>query len=103
MFEVSFGKLFAKHYANFPAKDQDKIDAFIEHYQEHGAPKGEIVLVIEPPRPVQHSDDDLRVMLTAALEDMGTKAAAAIVAEQTGVSKKDLYAMALELKRDGER
>ena len=81
----------------------DVPEALIEHYQEHGAPKGEIVLVIEPPRPVQHSDDDLRVMLTAALEDMGTKAAAAIVAEQTGVSKKDLYAMALELKRDGER
>jgi len=36
MFEVSFGKLFAKHYANFPAKDQDKIDEFIEHYQDHG-------------------------------------------------------------------
>lgn len=36
MFEVSFGKLFAKHYANFPSQDQDKIDAFIEHYQEYG-------------------------------------------------------------------
>lgn len=73
----------------------------ISHYEEHGAPKGEIVLVISPPEETELSEDDLRAALREALETMGTKDAAAHVSAQTGTAKKVLYAMALEIAKDG--
>lgn len=36
MFEISLGSIFLKHYPNFPEADKNKIDSFIEHYQEFG-------------------------------------------------------------------
>ena len=68
------------------------------HYEQHGAPKGEIVLVIEPPADVVYSDEDVDALLLEALKDQGTKKAAAAVSEKTGLAKSDLYERALALK-----
>jgi len=68
------------------------------HYEQHGAPKGEIVLVIEPPADVVYSDEDVDTLLREALKDQGTKKAAAAVSEKTGLAKSDLYERALALK-----
>ena len=68
------------------------------HYEQHGAPKGEIVLVIEPPADVVYSDEDVDALLREALKDQGTKKAAAAVSEKTGLAKSDLYERALALK-----
>ena len=76
----------------------DTPDALVGHYEEHGAPKGEIVLVIAPPQERSYSDADVDALLHDALKDMGTKQAAAAVAEQTGLAKSDLYQRALALK-----
>lgn len=68
------------------------------HYEQHGAPKGEIVLVIEPPADVVYSDEDVDALLREALKDQGTKKATAAVSEKTGLAKSDLYERALALK-----
>ncbi len=68
------------------------------HYEANGAPKGEIVLVIEPPADVVYSDEDVDALLREALKDQGTKKAAAAVSEKTGLAKSDLYERALALK-----
>ncbi|MBX2834833.1 MAG: 16S rRNA (cytidine(1402)-2'-O)-methyltransferase [Micavibrio sp.] len=72
----------------------------LEHYKNAGSPKGEIVLVIAPPVEADFSDEHVTTLLKKALKSEGTKAAAAIVAEQTGRPKKVLYALALELRDD---
>ena len=74
-------------------------DDLLAHYEEEGAPKGEIVLVIAPPVAEHFSDDDVRDMLEEALEGMSKKDAAAMVAEKTGLKKKALYDMAIEVSK----
>jgi len=72
-------------------------EALVEYYNEHGRPKGEIVLVIEAPGSVAYSQEELEGLLEKALEAMSTKDAAGYVAAQTGRPKKELYALALEI------
>ncbi len=67
------------------------------YYEEHGAPKGEIVVVIAPPSRTVVSDEEVEAMLVKALETMRTKEAASFVAERTGRKKKAIYDMALTL------
>ncbi len=68
------------------------------YYDRNGQPKGEIVIVVAPPLEKQADAADVDALLKKALETMRVKDAAAVVAEQTGVSKKELYQRALELK-----
>ena len=75
----------------------DMSDALIAHYEEKGAPKGEIVLVIEPAAARIYSDEEIEKMLEDSLQSMGTKKAAEAVAEKTGRAKKDLYDLALKV------
>lgn len=70
----------------------------IAHYEEQGAPKGEIVVVIGAGSQ-EISEAEIDELLKEALSDMGTKDAAGFVAEQTGLSKKDLYARALKVSK----
>lgn len=72
-----------------------------DYYDEHGAPKGEIVLVISPPEDVVYSQSDLEMLLKEALQSMSTKDAAAFVAAQTGQPKKGLYDLALAISKAG--
>jgi len=69
------------------------------YYEQEGAPKGEIVLVIEPPVHVEVSEADIEVMLKEALVEHGTKQAAALVAQQSGLPKKKLYDLALKISK----
>lgn len=68
----------------------------LEFYQQEGKPKGEIVLVVGSSEE-ELSDQDVEALMREVLEDMSTKDAAAHVAEQTGLSKKELYNLALEI------
>ncbi|MCB1651782.1 MAG: 16S rRNA (cytidine(1402)-2'-O)-methyltransferase [Alphaproteobacteria bacterium] len=76
------------------------ISALIEYYEMHGAPKGEIVLVIAPPEARDFSPQALEALLKTALGTMGTKDAAAHVAAQTGQSRKALYDLALKMAKN---
>lgn len=72
----------------------------LSYYNQHGAPKGEVVMVIEPPVQAEISDEAIENLLKDALEHMRTKDACAFVAEKTGRKKSALYDMALRMERD---
>ena len=68
-----------------------------ERYAE-AAPKGEIVIVVGPPREQEGpSEADLDSALVEALGELSPSRAAAQVAERLGVPRKRAYARALEL------
>ena len=64
------------------------------------APKGEIVIVVGPPREeAKASDDQLDAALDEALSRLSPSRAAAEVADKLGVPRKRAYARALERSR----
>jgi 16S rRNA (cytidine1402-2'-O)-methyltransferase len=68
------------------------------HYEEAGAPKGEIVVVVSPPgeeAPLDHADLDAKIK--AALKKLSLKDASAAIAAETGLPRKEIYARALAL------
>ncbi len=71
------------------------------YYEEYGAPKGEMVVVVAPPDDVVFDDAVVAEMMRGALKVMKTKDAAGFVAEKTGLKKNDLYDLALKLGREG--
>ena len=75
----------------------DTAEALIKYYEEFGAPKGEIVLLMAP-QDTQLEAADIDALLMEALKDNRVKEAAKIVAEQTGRPKSELYERALQLK-----
>ncbi len=75
-----------------------RLSALIAHYEQAGAPKGEIVIVVGPPEEERASEQDVDALLRQALERMSVKDAAATVAAATGAPKRTVYARALELQ-----
>jgi 16S rRNA (cytidine1402-2'-O)-methyltransferase len=77
---------------------RDPLSALIAHYEQAGAPKGEIVIVVGPPQEERASAEDVDTLLRQALERMSVKDAAAMVAAATGSPKRAVYARALVLQ-----
>ena len=71
----------------------------IQFYEQEGAPKGEIVLVVGPGETDVLSEKDIKAQLVDALKTMSTKEAAAHVASVTGLSRKTLYELALKVSK----
>ena len=72
-------------------------------FAQEGPPKGEIVVLVgEAPRgaPGPQADAALDVRLRAALDRHSIKDAAALVAAETGLPKREVYARALALAKD---
>ncbi|WP_341991319.1 16S rRNA (cytidine(1402)-2'-O)-methyltransferase [Azorhizobium sp. AG788] len=67
------------------------------HYEQAGAPRGEIVLVIGPPLEAPAADDDVDAALARVLGDHSLKDAVAAVTAATGRPKREVYARALAL------
>ena len=68
------------------------------HYEEAGAPKGEIVVVVSPPgeeAPLDGADVDKKIK--AALKKLSLKDASVAIAAETGLPRKEIYARALAL------
>jgi 16S rRNA (cytidine1402-2'-O)-methyltransferase len=68
------------------------------HYQTAGAPKGEVTLLVAAPMTAAPDNARIDAALRSALVFMPVKAAADLIAGLTGVSRKQIYARALELK-----
>lgn len=66
-------------------------------YESH-PPRGEIVLVIGPPAKVQEDAENVEALLVEALSRLKPSHAAAEVAKATGLDRKDLYALAMEMR-----
>lgn len=81
---------------------RDTLQNLAAFYKDSGAPKGEIVVVIGPAADKSYDEGELKSLMTDALQTMGAKEASASVSAQTGVSKKMLYELALELKNNEE-
>lgn len=69
------------------------------HYAQAGAPRGEVVVVVGPPRETEADADELDTRLRAALEGRSLRDAAAEVAAATGLSRRKVYARAIALAR----
>lgn len=74
------------------------LDRLAALYAEEGPPKGEVVIVVGPPGAEVVTEDDLDTALARAMADNSLKDAAAIVAEATGLPRKQVYARALALR-----
>ena len=73
------------------------LGALAERYCD-AAPKGEIVIVVEPPQqPVAASDEELDQALRDAMASLTPSRAAAEIAARLGIPRKRAYARALEL------
>ncbi|WP_322099424.1 16S rRNA (cytidine(1402)-2'-O)-methyltransferase [Haematospirillum jordaniae] len=72
-------------------------------YEQEGAPRGEVVVVVGPPSDTGHavSTDDIDALLRQSLQTLSIRDAVSLVAGQTGVKKRDVYARALELTTPG--
>ncbi|NKL01952.1 16S rRNA (cytidine(1402)-2'-O)-methyltransferase [Rhizobium leguminosarum bv. viciae] len=68
------------------------------HYQQVENVKGEIVLVIGPPEPVETDEADVDAMLADLSKSMPTAGAATEAARLTGLPRKVLYQRLLEMK-----
>jgi len=66
-------------------------------YESNGDPKGEVVIVVAPPLAGTSSLADREAQLKLLLTSHSVKEAAAILAEQTGQPRKEMYALALKL------
>ncbi len=68
------------------------------HYRDAGAPRGEVVVVVGPPEPVEPDSVDIDTGLRSALRELGVRDAAAKIAAETGLGRSALYRRALALR-----
>jgi 16S rRNA (cytidine1402-2'-O)-methyltransferase len=76
------------------------LDALARAYAAGAETRGEIALVIAPPREVPASTTDVDALLRAALQRLSLKDAVAEVAAATGQARRAVYSRALELAKD---
>jgi 16S rRNA (cytidine1402-2'-O)-methyltransferase len=75
-----------------------RLDQLAKDYQAREPVKGEVTIVVAPPAPAaMPSEAEIDERLEEALEEGSVRTAAAKVAEATGLSRRTLYARALEL------
>lgn len=74
---------------------QGSLQELTEHYAAN-EPKGEVVILVSPPAETA-SAEDIEANLALLLKTHSVKEAAAIMAEQTGQPRKELYTLALKL------
>lgn len=89
----------------FEEARRDTLDQLAAHYAEADTPRGEVVICVGPPdadTDAVADADVLNARLVEALKGMSVRDAAAQIAVETGLSKKDVYARALELSREDE-
>lgn len=76
------------------------LDDLAEHYRTNGPPKGEVTVVIGPPTATEAPDEaEVDARLGEALETLSVRDAAAMVASDTGLPKRQIYARALALSK----
>lgn len=77
------------------------LDELASRYGDQKPPRGEIVIVVGPNTSVGITDDEaVEQALSAALRTKSPSAAAAAVAAETGMPRKDLYRRALALRSE---
>ena len=73
------------------------------HYREAGPPRGEVVIVVGPPRPAELAEADIDARLRELLAEHSLRDAVATLAAETGLARRGLYERALAVQqREGE-
>jgi 16S rRNA (cytidine1402-2'-O)-methyltransferase len=72
----------------------------LAEYEQKGPPKGEIVLILSPPSHEPPSQQDIDKHLIEALKTHSLRDASTLVAGSLGISRKLVYARAIELTRN---
>lgn len=81
---------------------RDDLAALARHYAAAGQPKGEIVLLVGPPEAAAaEAPVDIDARLRRALDVSSLRDAVAQVAAESGLSRREVYARALELTKAG--
>lgn len=80
----------------------DTVDNQIAYYMENGNPKGELVLVIDRAGKDDDKPDetDLKELILKTLKNASVKDTAELVSGLTGIPKKQIYKLALDLTHD---
>lgn len=68
------------------------------HYRLAGPPRGEAVVLVGPPQPDAPEEAEIDKRLRAALAEHGVREAAARLAAETGLPRRDLYRRALAMR-----
>ena len=76
------------------------LGSLAEAFANEPSPKGEVVILIGPPVISEPDADTVDTLLARLLESHPLKEAAAMAATATGLTKRDLYQRALELKAE---
>ncbi len=91
------------------------LEELVNHYEESGNPKGEIVIVIDANHKEgfkegdgedgsliekEEEEKEITALLKQALETMRVKEASNFISKKTGRTKKEIYKLALRLKDD---
>lgn len=76
---------------------RDSLKNLAQHYNQTGAPKGEVVVVISPPEKNDNDLIDIETLLHTALETLSVRDAAETVAKASGRPKREIYNLALSL------
>lgn len=94
--EAVVARELTKHYEEFTRGTLSELYA---DYESRERIRGEIVLIIGPKEAAETmNDEDIDTMLRTAMEEMGVKQAAEVVAAASGESRSALYQRALKLK-----
>lgn len=76
-----------------------KLSELLGNIEKNGVPKGEVVIVISPPQEVEIMEkQNVEQQLEILLKSHSVKEAASIISEQTGQSRKEIYALALKIQ-----
>jgi 16S rRNA (cytidine1402-2'-O)-methyltransferase len=76
-----------------------RLDELADHYQREGPPRGEIVVVVGPPEPAPPlAEDELDRRLRDAVAEVGIRDAAAKLAAESGLPRRELYRRALAIR-----
>lgn len=68
------------------------------HYRLAGPPRGEAVVVVGPPEHSEPDEAEVDQRLRAALTELGVREAAAKLAAETGMPRRELYRRALAMR-----
>ncbi len=74
--------------------------ADMQTYFSENEPKGEFVFIVAPPTEPKYTAEDVKDLLAKRLRKTTLKSAVKEMAEQFGINKNEVYAMALELKHE---
>ena len=73
------------------------LSELLRYYEQHGEPKGEVVIVVGAPLAQSATAESIEAKLALLLGTHSIKEAAAILAEETGRPRKEIYSLALKV------